>query len=235
MPARRGCSTLSSESKSLIDQIPDDRPVMIQAYYSPEVPSEFVQTQSNLLRLLREYQARSRGKIQLHLVPTELYSEQARDAEKRYGIEPRRVMSNDQARHTEVEIILGVAFVSGLEEVVIPFFDRGLPTEYELTRSIRVVSRSGRKKLGILTTDAKLMGGFEMRNFSQSPEWEIVTELKKQYEVSSVSPDVAISEDVNVLLVAQPSSLTQKQIDNLTAYVEARRRDAAPARSGAAG
>lgn len=213
-------STLSPESISLIDQIPAERPVLIQAYYSPDVPSEYIQTKSNLLRLLREYQARSRGKIQLNLVPTELYSEQAREAEKRYGIEPKRVLSNDQARHIEAEIILGVAFVSGLEEVVIPFFDRGLPTEYELTRSIRVVSRSGRKKLGILATDSKMMGGFDMQTFSQNPEWVIVTELKKQYEVSSVSPDVPISDDVDVLVVPGPSSLTQKQIDNLTSYVK---------------
>ena len=118
------------------------------------------------------------------------------------------------------EVFLGVAFTSGVEEVVIPFFDRGLPVEYELTRSIRVVSRSGRKKVGILTTDAKLMGGMDMRTFSQTPEWSIVTELKKQYDVSSVSPDTPISSDLDVLLVAQPSSLTQRQIDNLTDYVK---------------
>ncbi len=118
------------------------------------------------------------------------------------------------------EVFLGVAFTSGVEEVVIPFFDRGLPVEYELTRSIRVVSKSGRKKVGILTTDAKLMGGMDMRSFSQTPEWSIVTELKKQYDVSSVSPDTPISSDLNVLLVAQPSSLTQKQIDNLTDYIK---------------
>ena len=59
-----------------------------------------------------------------------------------------------------------------------------------------------------------------MRTFSQTPEWSIVTELKKQYDVSSVSPDAPISSDLNVLLVAQPSSLTQKQIDNLTDYIK---------------
>ena len=59
-----------------------------------------------------------------------------------------------------------------------------------------------------------------MRSFSPNPEWSIVTELKKQYDVSSVSPDGPISNDVNVLLVAQPSSLNQKQLDNLTDYVK---------------
>jgi ABC-2 type transport system permease protein len=215
-----GLHTLSRESLDLVGQIPADRPVMIQCFYSPQVPREFVETKATLLGLLREYAARSGGRIQLNLVPTELYSEEARDAEKRFGIEPRKVLSTDQARQMAVDVFLGVAFVSGLEEVVIPFFDRGLPVEYEVTRSIRVVSRSGRTKLGILTTDAKMMGGFDMRNFSQTPEWSIVTELKKQYEVSSVSPDVSIPGDINVLLVAQPSSLTQKQIDNLTEYVK---------------
>ena len=212
--------TLSAETLALIKQIPADRPVMIQAYYSPEVPRELVETKTDLLGLLKEYQARSGGKIQLNLVPTEIYSTAARDAEKRFGIEPRRVFTADEAKQSSAEIFLGVAFTSGLEEVVIPFFDPGLPVEYELTRSIQVVSRSERKKVGILSTDAKLMGGFDQRSFGQSPEWSIVTELKKQYEVSSVSADSPIADDLGVLLVAQPSSLTQKQIDNLTEYVK---------------
>ena len=212
--------TLSPESADLIKQIPDDKPVLIQAYYSPEVPREYIETKSDLLGLLREYEARSRGKIHLNLVPTELYSEAAREAEKRFAIEPKRVASDDQAKRMLSEIFLGVAFTSGLEEVVIPFFDRGLPVEYELTRSIRVVSRSARRKVGILSTDAKMMGGFDTRTFGQTPEWSIVTELKKQYEVSSVAADSPIAADLDALIVAQPSSLTQKQIDNLTEYVK---------------
>jgi ABC-2 type transport system permease protein len=212
--------TLSQESVDLAKNIPDDRPVLIQCYYSPTVPRDYVEVKSDLLGLLKEYSARSGGKIRLNLVPTEVFSEQAREAEKRFGIEPRRVFSLDQAKQTSDEVFLGVAFTSGTEEVVIPFFDVGLPVEYELTRSIRVVSRSGRKKVGILSTDAKLMGGLDMRTFSQTPEWSIVTELKKQYDVSSVSPDTPIASDLNVLLVAQPSSLTQKQIDNLSGYIK---------------
>ena len=212
--------TLSRESIDLVKNIPADRPVLIQAYYSPEVPREFVEVKADLLGLLKEYEARSGGKIRLNLVPTELYSEHAREAEKRFAIEPRRIFTADEGKQMSAEVFLGVAFTSGVEEVVIPFFDRGLPVEYELTRSIRVVSKSGRKKVGIMTTDAKMTGGFDTRTFNQTPEWSIVTELKKQYDVSSVSPDSPISSDLNVLLVGQPSSLTQKQIDNLTDYIK---------------
>ena len=187
--------------------------MLIQAFISPDVPREYVEVRADLLGLLKEYEASSGGKIRLNLVPTEVFSEEARQAEKRFGIEPHRVFSLDQGKQMSDEVFLGVAFTSGTEEVVIPFFDRGLPVEYELTRSIRVVSRSGRKKVGILTTDAKLMGGLDMRTFNQTPEWSIVTELKKQYDVSSVSADTPIRPDLDVLLVAQPSSLAQKQID----------------------
>jgi ABC-2 type transport system permease protein len=211
--------TLSPQSITMLRQIPRDQPVYIQAYYSPDVPRDYVETQSDLISLLREYAARGGDRIRLNLVPTELYSVEARDAQKRFGIEPRRIAVTDEAKQESVEVIMGVAFNSGPEEVVIPFFDRGLPVEYELTRSIQVVSRSNRKKIGILNTDARLMGGFDMRSMSPNPEWSIVTELKKQYDVESVAPDAPISSDVKVLLVAQPSSLTQAQIDNLTAYI----------------
>ncbi len=212
--------TLSAESKALINQIPSDRPVYIQAYYSPEVPRDYVEAKANLLGLLREYAALGGDRVRLNLVETEPFSNAAREAQKRFGIEPKRVLSTEVARQSSADVFLGVAFTSGLEEVVVPFFDPGLPTEYELTRSIRVVSKSGRKKIGILATDAKMLGGFDFKSMGQETEWPFVTELKKQYEVSSVALDAPIPSNLDVLLVAQPSSMTQGQIDSLTAYVK---------------
>ena len=211
--------TLSAESKALIGQIPADRPVYIQAYYSPDVPREYVEAKANLLGLLREYAALGGDRVRLNLVETEPFSTAAREAQKRFGIEPKRVVSTEAARQSSAEVFLGVAFTSGLEEVVVPFFDPGLPTEYELTRSIRVVSKSGRKKLGILATDAKMLGGFDFKSMGQETEWPFVTELKKQFEVSSVALDAPIPGNLDVLLVAQPASMTQKQIDTLVDYV----------------
>jgi ABC-2 type transport system permease protein len=211
--------TLSDESRALVAQIPADRPVYIQCYYSPDVPREFVQTKANVIGLLKEYAALGGSKVRLNLIETERFSPEAADAQKRFGIEARKVFSNEQSRQSQQEIYMGVALTSGLEEVVVPFVDRGLPVEYELTRSIRTVSRAKRKKVGILNTDAKLMGGFDFQSMGQESEWAIVTELKKQYEVATVTADDAIPGEFDVLMVAQPSSLTQRQIDSLTAYV----------------
>jgi ABC-2 type transport system permease protein len=183
------------------------------------VPREYVETKADFLNLLREIQARGGDRIRLNLVPTERYSAEAREAEKKFGITPRRVPTAAEGRMGSEEIFLGVAFTSGPEEVVVPFIDRRLPVEYELVRSLRVVSGSKRKKVGILQTDARLLGGFDFRAMNQNTEWEVVTELKKQYEVTSVSADEPIAADFDAMIVAQASSLTQPQIDNLTAFV----------------
>src|SRR5207248_2549409 len=60
--------TLSPESLALLRQIPRDKPVYIQAYYSPEVPREFVPVKSDLIGLLKEYAARGGDRVRLNLV-----------------------------------------------------------------------------------------------------------------------------------------------------------------------
>ncbi len=213
--------TLSPVSRSILKQIPRDRPVFIQAYISPVVPREYIQTRLDLIDALNDFAAIGGDRIRLNITPTERYSQASRDADKRFGIKPKRVPTFDDARQGDDEITMGVAFSSALEEVVVPFFDRGLPVEYEVARSIRVASGEKRKKVGILGTDARLLGGVNFQSMTPEGEWAVVTELKKQYEVSSIAADAPIPTDLDALIVAQPSSMPQRQIDNLAKFVRA--------------
>lgn len=213
--------TLSPATRGIIREIPRNRPVYIEAYISPEVPREYVQTRLDLISTLKEFAAIGADRIRLNIVPTDRYSEAERNAQKRYGIAPRPVRTIDAARQDVSEITLGVAITSGLEEVVIPFFDRGLPVEYELARSVRTASGARRKRIGVLDTDAKVMGGMDFRSMSPESSWQIIGELKKQYEVTAVAPDAPIPADLDALIVAQPSSLTRRQIPNLRRYIHA--------------
>ena len=211
--------SLSAETKTLLRSIDRRQPVFIQAYFSPDVPRTYVEARSGLAAMLREFQAVSEGGVNAKIIETVKYSPQAREAQERFGIKPFRVPAGEESARAVNEIFLGLAFTRGSEEFVIPFFDRGLPVEYELMRSIRVVSRATRKKIGILNTPAKLFGGLDFQSREQSQEWSIVSELRKQYEVAQISPDADYPEDLDTLLVALPSSLTQPQADRLTAYV----------------
>ncbi len=212
--------SLSRGTKELLRSIDRRQPVFIQAYFSPDVPRSYVEARSGLVAMLREFQAVSDGGVNAKIVETVKYSPQAREAQERFGIKPFRVSASEESARVMNEIFLGLAFTRGSEEFVIPFFDRGLPVEYELMRSIRVVSRAHRKKIGVLDTPAKLFGGLDFQSRQQAQEWSIVSELRKQYDVAQVSPDAEYPADLDTLLVALPSSLTQPQADRLTAYVE---------------
>ncbi|MFN7922480.1 MAG: Gldg family protein [Bryobacteraceae bacterium] len=212
--------SLSPDTKKLIQSIDAKRPVSIQAYLSPEVPRSYFQVRNSISGFLREFAAIGKERVNVRMIETLKYSPEAREARERYGIQPFRVPVTEESASANNEIFLGLVFSSGNEEFVIPAFDRGLPVEYELMRSIRVVSRAARKKVGVLQTGAKLFGGFDFQRRSQSNEWSVVAELRKQYEVSQVSPDADYPDNLDVLLAPLPHTLTQPQIERLTIWVK---------------
>ena len=212
--------SLSGETHRLIDEIPDNRPVFIQAYISKNVPQQYVQTRENLVGFLEEINAIGENRVEVLIHDTEPYTKEAREAREKFGIAPREIPNPGSARASVSKVFMGVAFTSGAEEEVIPFFDRGLPTEYELVRSIRVVAKTERKKVGVVVTDAKVFGGFDFQSGSTSPTWQVVNELKKQYEVVRIAPQAKITEKVDGLVVPMPSTLPQPEMDNLMNFIK---------------
>ena len=215
--------SLSDATRTVIKSIDKDHPVFIQAYVSPEVPKDYVETRETLLALLKEFGALGAGRIVVRVHETSKNTETAREAEDKYDIKPQKIANSDGGRSTRDEVYLGFVVTSAADEVVVPFLYKGLPVEYELTRSLRTVTKTERLKVGIMATDAKWMGGFNFDggNFQQDPTWQIVDELKKQYEVVQVAtPEAPIAEKVDVLVVPLASSLTQPQMDNLLAYIK---------------
>ncbi|QGJ70775.1 Hypothetical protein PBC10988_24730 [Planctomycetales bacterium 10988] len=193
-------------------------PVRVEAFISPEVPEQYVQTRLNLITTLQELKARAGNQLILNIHPTLPLSEEAAQAEDQYGIAPRNVQSSNRGTVTVEEMFLGVAIHSGTERVEIPFFDRGIPVEYELARSIATVSQQTRRKIGVVDTDVSMYGQFSMQG--ATPDQAIIEELEKQYEVEQVSPTEPISSEYDALLVVQPSSLGPDEMNNLINAIE---------------
>ncbi|MEQ8789018.1 MAG: Gldg family protein [Pirellulaceae bacterium] len=228
-------SSLAPDTRRLLLELDSKtkNPIQIEAFVSREVPPDYVKTRYDLVNMLKEFQAVAGSrKIELTLHENlEPFSEEAASAEKRFGITPQRVRTTSRGAIREEEVILAAAFSCGLERVVVPFFDYGVPVEYELIRSVATVAEQERKTVGVLRTDAQLYGGFTMgpSGPAQAPRQAIIEELEKQYDVEEVDAsnpiDVWVEEiddegkksqvlKYDVLLAVQPSSLDPAQLNN---------------------
>ncbi len=164
--------------------------ITIQSFISPDVPGDYVEIRRQLRGLLREFELQSGGSIEWRDVSVEPFSEAAEQA-RALGIDPVRLSYDRDGKREEADVFLGAFLQSPNDELVIPFFGKGLPIEYELTRSLRTVSQEQRLTVGVLLTDAHAIaeGG------GPGGKWEIVRELEKQYKVIAVNPSQKILVD----------------------------------------
>ncbi len=232
-------STLAPSTTEVLDRLAletEERPIKIEAYVSNNVPSEYVKLKYDLVNLLREFDVRGGKRVEVNLHQgIEPFSEEAILADKKYGIRPQRVRSESRGTVREEQVILGVAFSSGLERIVIPFMPYGMPVEYELMRSINTVAQNQRKTIGVVQTDALVMGaniGGGERGTFQLPRLRILTDLEKQYNVESVdasspislwvegTPGEPLRRRYDMLLVVQPSHSTKSELANLITAIQ---------------
>ncbi len=219
-------SSLSPTTRKMIKELKPERPIVVDAFLSADMPEQYAKVKYEIVSLLKEFESTA----SLSGIPIEVRingdierrSEAEDMAKQQFGIEPRTVQVRERGVLADRPILLGAAFRSGLEKVVVPFFEPGVPVEYELVQALNTVSRPSRKKLGVLKTDAQVSGGISMQQMRQVPRQQILGDLEKQYEIVDVDASSPI--DVNLydcLLAVQPSSLTPEQMINFVAAVQA--------------
>ncbi len=219
-------SSLAPVTSDMIRNLGRDSDIVVDAFISSDVPEMYAKTKYELVSLLKEFESTAKSanvpmevRIYDSIAPS---SEEEKQAEQQYGITPQTVRVRERGTISDQPILLGAAFRSGLQKVVIPFFEPGIPVEYELARSLTTVAKPARKKLGVLKTEAKMMGGLDMQSFQQQPQQPIIEELGKEFELVDVNAASPIDPDrIDVLLAVQPSSLSPEEMSNFIAAVGA--------------
>jgi ABC-2 type transport system permease protein len=213
--------SLSAETEKLLSALDPQKTVLVTAFVSKDVPAELVDQKRNLLNLLDQFDRIGGAAVEKDVRIVEQFSSDAEDAEKNYGVQARMRRTEEGGELRSWTVFLGFSVRCGTEEVTVPFCDVGLPLEYELTRSIRTASNSGRKKVGILKTDVELTGGMDFQTFRQKQRWQICDELQQQYKLEAVDPTKDYPADVDVLLVPQPNTLGPAEMDRLKVWIAA--------------
>ncbi|MDR1925961.1 MAG: Gldg family protein [Planctomycetaceae bacterium] len=207
--------TLTQETINLLKNLKPTHPVVIDAFLSSDIPDSHIQTRLNIISTLDEIRSicGNNVSVQIHL-NMQPNTNEALLANQRYGIKPQGVAFSSRGQRSVKNIFLGVAFRSGLNTLTLPFIDRSLSVEYELVHALCNVTMPVKKRVGVLRTDASLLGRVDMRTYRMQQQWIIVDALKRQYTVVEVDPKEPITERFDALLAVQPSALDPAETQN---------------------
>ncbi|MBE1299959.1 MAG: ABC transporter [Alteromonadaceae bacterium] len=205
--------SLSSGSKEILQQI--DEPIQLYFFYSNKA-SEGLTTLRNyadrVLSLLREYESSANGKLKLHIIDPEPFSE-AEDQADEFGL-----TAASSGVGTD-SIYLGLAGRNALDdEQIIGFFDpqKEQFLEYDITKMIYQLSDPTPLKMGLLSS-LTLSGGQNPMTGQFDPAWTLYTQIQQLYSVEDIPQEAdALPEDIDVLMLIHPIGLSEKllyQID----------------------
>ena len=221
----------------------NNRPVTVQAFVSRDVPRDYVNTKKQFNGLLRQFQYYGGNNLSVRFVDVLPNSNAELEAE-RLGIEAKADRSEVNGRIVEQDVYLGARISSTQDDAVIPFVENDSAIEYQLTQSIATTTdKSRRITLGIVDTDTFFAGPtFEGRRVPWAYN-ETYSYLKTQFKIQNITQeeldsfnppkpdptqaDGGVAENTkaktppDVLLVADPSSLTDPATKALVEYMNA--------------
>jgi len=203
--------TLSDGSREIVDSI--DEPINLYFFYSRKMTEDVPQLRNYAERvqsLLQEYARQGGSKIKLHVIDPEPFSNEE-DMAAEFGLQAIPLnMAGEQA-------YFGLAATNALDNnAAIPFFrpDQEDFLEYDISKLLSSLVHTELPVVGIMSS-LQLAGGVDMMTQQPSPPWAIYQQLQQLYQFRDVAMDAptlkesGIDKDVNVLLLIQPTTLSE--------------------------
>ena len=212
--------TLSQGTRGILASL--DEPVTLRLYLSQRelerVPG--IGGYADRVRaLLQEYERLAGGKLTLHVIDPEPYSEEE-DRAVGYGLRGVPLGLDEGIFY------FGLAGTNSVDdEEVIPFFaaEREQFLEYDVTKLVYNLSSPKQKVVGLLSSlpiegqgppMQAAMGGMG------APPWMVVDQIRQLFDLRSLHPKLEeIPEDVDVLMLVHPQTLPHEALYAIDQYV----------------
>lgn len=199
--------TISDGTKKILGEI--DEPINLYFFYSDKTAKDLVVLRNYARRveeMLKAYERTAGGRIKLHIVDPEPFSEDE-DKAAEFGLQAIPLEQGGD------QIYFGLAGTNSVDETqVIPFFplDQEEFLEYEISRLVQSLAKPARPVVGVLS-GLQLNGGFDMASRQPTPPWMVMEEIRQLFQIESLKSDVdQIPEQVSVLLLVHPKNLPQQ-------------------------
>lgn len=195
--------SLSPATRKILTELDD--PLKIEAYFSRNLPPQFLALRRQIDDLFREYMVFSKGKVVAGFAE-DTGPEDFRKRAQRLGVPevPVRVRSQDKVEL--VTAVMGVAILYGDKKETLPLVNEIPVLERDLTTAIKKVL-SPPKTVGFLKVEPAEDEPDAMARFES---W--LGLLRKQYRVRMVdcSRGHRVPENISVLIVAGPRELSER-------------------------
>ncbi|MDB5364047.1 MAG: hypothetical protein JWO51_5344 [Rhodospirillales bacterium] len=200
--------TLSDGTKTILGKI--DEPVTLKLFYSKQlgeqVPSFGVYAQ-RVRELLQEYAARAHGRIDLHILDPEPYSE-VEDQATAAGLQGVPLDEGGE------QVYFGLAGSNSTDDKqTIAFFqpERERFLEYDLTKLIQQLAFPKKKVIGLVSSLA--LDGDPMARMQGQPTQSqvVLDQLRQGFDVRDIGVGFdKVPADVDLLMIVQPQKLPAK-------------------------
>jgi len=182
-------------------------PVNLYFFYSEKSATQMPDISTYGVRVrefLEEIVARSGGKVQLHVIDPQAYSEDE-DRASELGVRGRPL---DAAG---TQLYFGLAGTNSTDgHQAIEFFDPKKEEflEYDIVKLIYQLSNPKKPVVGWLSS-LPMTPGFDQRTGQMTEPWAIYGQAQQLFEVRPVDPASAkVDSDLNVLVIAHPKNLS---------------------------
>jgi ABC-type uncharacterized transport system involved in gliding motility auxiliary subunit len=222
--------SLSDGTSNILQKL--KQPIKVKLYYAktaamkgPDQIRFYNEYYFFVKSLLAEYAANApKGMVDYQVIDPRPYSDEEQEA-LRYGLKRFPITEEE---NFFFGLIVQTQFGATKS---IPFFspDRQNFVEYDVTRLIDLAITREKTRIGVMSS-LPVMGDdvtgymaqmMRMQGQTPKPSWTFVEQLKQQYDVSEIKPDIEEIkyEDVDILLVIHPKELPEKTQFAIDQYV----------------
>lgn len=208
--------TISEGTETILDGL--EQPIELHFFYSDAATKDLVALRNYARRveeMLRAYEREADGKLKLHVIDPQPFSEQE-DRAAEFGLQ---AVPLNQGGDT---VYFGLAGTNAQgQRQSIPFFalDQEEFLEYEISRLVQSLASAQMPVVGVLS-GLPINGGFDMRTQQATPPWMVLEDIRQLFHIESLKRDVdMIPASVSVLMLVHPKDLPEQTLYAVDEFV----------------
>ena len=208
--------TISEGTERILGEL--DEPINLYFFYSDKAARDLAVLRNYATRvteMLKAYERAAGGKIKLHIIDPEPFSE---DEDKAAGFGLQAVPANQGGE----QIYFGLAGTNAVDDKqIIPFFplDQEEFLEYQISQLVQGLAKPQRPVIGLLS-GLQLNGGFDMMARQPMAPWMVMEEVRQLFKIDSLKAGIdKIPDEVSVLLLVHPKNLPEATLYAIDQFV----------------